>query len=113
MATRTRAQVIEQAANKLGCLAAGQALAVEDFDTINEYFDALADQLGEDEILTIGDESEIPASWCPYLAILLANLAAHEYGGAFSADVKAATEAILRRLVRQRETYETQQVDYF
>src|SRR5262245_59605288 len=113
MATCTRRELVEQAAAKLGAKAAGQALAIEDYDTINQYLDALLDQLGEDDILLVGDDDAIPASWCPFLAILLSNLAAYEYGGQFDANVKASMEAILRRLVRAKETFEVQQTDYF
>jgi hypothetical protein len=113
MATCTRNELVAQAAAKVGILGVGQALSDEDFELIDDYVDKLFDQLAEDEIWTVADEEEIPASLCPYLATLLANLCAAEYGSAFSGQVKMEHEAILRRLVRQKETFEIQQVDYF
>ena len=113
MATFTLRQLIDQAATKVGALAAGQTLQVEDLDAFTTFATALIDQLAEDEILTIADTDSIPAAWTPYLASLLANLAGPDYGVAFSTDAKAANEAILRRLVRSKETFEAQQTNYF
>jgi len=113
MATITRRELIEQAATKVGALGAGQALEVEDLNVIDSYCTQLFDQLAEDEILTVGDDDAIPASWAPYLSSLLANLIAPDYGMPFQTDAKQAYEAILRRLVRQKETFEPLQVDYF
>lgn len=113
MATCTKRELVEQAAAKVGAKAAGQPLAVEDFDTLDHYADQLFDQLGEDEILTIADEDSIPASLCPWLAILIANLAASEYGGQTDVNIKSSMEAIIRRITRQKETLEPQTVDYF
>src|SRR5262245_17058889 len=113
MATFTRRELIDQAATKVGALGAGQTLEVEDLDVLQDFATALFDQLGEDGILSIGDDDAIPASWCPYLASLLANLAGPDYGTAFDVSIKQTNEAILRKLVRQKETYEPLQVDYF
>lgn len=113
MASLTRRELVDQAATKVGALGAGQTLEVEDLDVIDRYATQLFDQLGEDDILTIGDEAEIPASWSPYLAALLANLIGPDYGTPFDLAIKQMNEAILRRLVRATETFEPLQVDYF
>src|SRR5262245_12865159 len=113
MAEFTRRELIDQAATKVGALAAGQTLEDEDLDAFRVQAIALFDQLAEDEILSIGDDDAIPASWCPYLATLLANLAAPDYGQAFDIAVKQANEAILRKLVRAKDTFERQTPEYF
>jgi len=113
VSTFTRRELIDQAATKLGALGAGQTLQVEDLVAIDTQCTALFDQLAEDEILMVGDDDAIPASWCPYLASLLANLSGPDYGLGFSVDIKQANEAILRKLVRGKETYEPQTPDYF
>jgi hypothetical protein len=113
MATITRRELVDLAATNIGALAAGQVLADDDLDFIDQQCAALIDQLAEDEILYITDEQEIPASWSPYLASLLSNLIAPNYGGPFSNDTKVINEAILRKLVRAKETREPLQVDYF
>jgi len=113
MATFTRRQLIDQAAFKLGALSVGQVLSAEDLTALNDTASMLFDQLSEDNILTIGDDDAINASWCPYLATLIANLAAPDYGQQSSNDVKVINESILRRLVRGTETYEPQTTDYF
>jgi hypothetical protein len=113
MATVTRRELVDQAATKVGALGAGQTLAAEDLDVIDRMASALFDQLAEDEILSISDEEEIPASWSPFLASLLANLIGPDYGIAFTQDVKVVNEAILRKLVRAKATFEPLAVDYF
>jgi len=113
MATFTRREMIDQAAFKLGALATGQTLSAEDLAALDTITTMLLDQLAEDEIVFIADDSEIPASWVPYIAGLLANLAAPDYGGSFSGDTKNRLEYVLRKLVRGKETYEEQTPDYF
>ena len=85
----------------------------EDLLAIDETPAILFDQLAEDGIVTIGDEDAIPACWCPHLATLGANLAAPKYGAPFDVEVKQRHEAMLRKLTRGHETFETQRVDYF
>jgi hypothetical protein len=113
MASFTRRELVDQVAFKVGILGVGSQLADDDFHAIDDMLGALFDQLAEDSILVIGDEDEIPASWCPYLATLAANLCAPQYGTAFDVGVKQANEAILRKLVRGHETFEVQRTDYF
>src|SRR5262245_6098306 len=113
MATITRRELVDLAATNIGALAAGQVLADHDLDFINGPCSALFDQLAEDEILKIGNEDEITASWSPYLANLLANLCAFNYGAAYSPDVKVLQEATLRKLTRAHDTREPVAVDYF
>jgi len=113
MATFTRRELIDQTAFKLGALSVGQTLSAEDLAALDGMAGSLFDQLAEDGILMVADDDAIPASWCLYLAILLANLAGPDYGAAMSPDVKVVNEAILRRLVRGTETYEPQTPDYF
>lgn len=113
MAEFTRRELVDQVAFSVGILGVGQTLSAEDLVAIDDTLSSLFDQLAEDGILTIGDEEAIPASYCPHLAVLGANLCAPKYGTAFDASVKVQHEAILRKLVRGYETYETQRVDYF
>lgn len=112
MATITRRELVDQAATKVGALGAGQTLAPEDLDVIDRFAGALFDQLSEDDILNISDDA-IPASWSPYLASLLANLAGPDYGTPYTHEVKVMNEAILRKLVRAKATFEPLAVDYF
>lgn len=113
MATFTLAELIDQAATKVGALGVGQALGAEDFAKFKEFSVALFDQLEQDEILSIADQDEIPAALAPYLATLLANLAAPDFGAPFDMSVKEQNEAVIRRLVRGTVTYEPQTPEYF
>ena len=112
MATITRRELVDQAATKVGALGVGQTLEAEDLAVIDRMASALFDQLAEDEILQVSDD-EIPASWSPYLASLLANLIGPDYGTAFTQEVKVVNEAILRKLVRAKATFEPLATDYF
>jgi hypothetical protein len=111
--TFTLAELLNQAAFKVGALAVGQALSAEDQSIFSRYASSLFDQLAEDDILMIADTGNIPASWSPYLASLVANLAGPDYGMPFSADAKQLNESILRRLVRGAITFEQQTPEYF
>jgi hypothetical protein len=113
MATITRRELVDLVAEIAGPGAAGQTLADEDVDFIDGRLGALFDQLAEDEILSVDDDDAIPSSWTPYLANLAANLCAPNYGAQWNDAVKVSQEAILRKLVRAKETRETVAVDYF
>jgi hypothetical protein len=113
MATITRRELVDLVAEIVGPGAAGQTLSDDDVDFIDGRLGALFDQLAEDEILAITDDDAIPASWSPYLANLGANLCALNYGGQWNDGVKISQEAILRKLVRAKETHEPVAVDYF
>jgi hypothetical protein len=113
MATITRRELVDLVAELAGPGAAGQTLSDIDVDFIDGRIGALFDQLNDDEILTVSDFSAIPASWSPFLANLAANLCASNYGGQWNDAVKISQEAILRKLVRGKETREPVAVDYF
>jgi len=113
MASFTLAELIDQAATKVGALGAGQTLSAEDFATFKDFALSLFDQLEQDEILSLADLDDIPAALAPFLATLLANLAAPDFGAPFDMSVKEQNEAVLRRLVRGTVTFEPQTPDYF
>lgn len=113
MATHTLRELLDQAGYKLGVLAVGQPFSDEELVVFNDGAIQLFDQLEEDSILLIADTDAIPASWCPYLSTLLANLVSPQFGQATDLQVKHANEAVLRKLVRGAETYEEQTPDYF
>ena len=105
--------LINQAATKVGALGVGQTLSAEDHAKFLELSSCLFDQLEQDQILSLADLDDIPAALAPYLATLLANLAAPDFGAPFDMSVKEQNEAVIRRLVRGTVTYEQQTPDYF
>jgi hypothetical protein len=113
MATVTLRQVIDEAAKRLGELATGQQLNADQLTEYRNNASYLLEQLSDDGIVTIVDEDEIPASWAPYLATLLGNLAGPGVGVPFSLEAKQQTEAVLRKLIRGTVTFEKQTPDYF
>jgi hypothetical protein len=113
MATFTLREVIDEAAERLGELATGQTLNADQLTKYQNNATMLLDQLGEDGIVGIADTDSIPASYVPYLATLLANLAGPGVGVAFNLQLKQSVEATLRKLVRGSQTFEILTPDYF
>jgi hypothetical protein len=109
----TKRELIDEAAIRVGALGIGQTLNADELAYFERSYRYLAAQLAEDEVLQIGDDDAIPDSWAPYIATLLANLCGPAHGVAFDLNTKVATEAILCKLVRVKETYERQITEYF
>ena len=113
MTTFTLRKVIDHAAERLGELATGQTLYADQLATYEENAVMLFEQLNEDGIVMIADPDNIPASYVPFLATLLANLAGPGVGVPFSLQLKQEAETVLRKLVRGVETFENLTPDYF
>jgi hypothetical protein len=111
--SKTREDLIFRAATEVGALVAGQSLAAEEYETIDNLVDPLVMQLSFDGVVHVQDTNAIqPEHFIP-LARLLANEAAISFGQAYSRDVKIANETILQRLTAMRPTYETLETDFF
>lgn len=113
MATRTRAQLVARAADKLFLTGNGQPLEADDSAFIDLRVDELIEQLSADGVVDIPDLSEIDVRYFNPLAELLANVCATEFGQVYSPERKLQFEAELRRTSASRPTYEAQRVDYF
>lgn len=110
---KTRVQLVERAATELGRLVSGQNLETEDSDTIDTLVDPLLAQLSSDNVVSIDDDDAIDLIYFLPVARLLANEAGPSFGIPKSQDIKAADEALLRKLSSARPTLETLKVDYF
>lgn len=80
MTTKTRAQLVAQAADELGIVGSGQSLADEDEDKIDGRVDGLLGELAIRGVVDVADETAIPVEWCGPLSELLANEVATVFG---------------------------------
>lgn len=80
MATKTRAELVQQALADLGVIEAGQASSSEDAETVDGYVDTSLAVLSAKGIVTVGDPDTIPLEFFLPVAILLAQDVAHEFG---------------------------------
>jgi hypothetical protein len=78
-ASRTRVDLINNAAERLGVLASGQTLSAEDSANIDQHLDPLIAYLNTHAIVTIPNANAIPAGMFLALADMLANEAKGHY----------------------------------
>lgn len=113
MSTKTREELVNKALFNLEAVGSGQEPTDEDYDRVDEAVDPLIEQLEGDDICIISDLEEIPASHFLYLAELLANACASEFGKPFAADKKEYFETRLKRITSSRPSFEPLKTDYF
>jgi hypothetical protein len=119
MATKTRIELIYQALESLGVLAAGQTPAAEDFAAVDGHVDALIATLAARDLVTVDDIDAIPMEWFLSLAVLLADRAANTFGlpslpmAPGTPNPVAAAEAELREIIYARPTFEPLRAEYF
>lgn len=80
MATKTRAQLISRALERIGVLAAGQSLSAEDSALVDAQIEPLADELAAREVITLGDLEEFDTSVFHALADCLGYHVAPDFG---------------------------------
>lgn len=113
MATRTREQLIQEAADKLSIVGTGQTLEAEYREKINGNVDPLLAQLSAEGVAHVGNPEQIPAEMFDPLAGLLANVNAPLAGKAYDLSVKEYYERTLRRIGSGEPTYEVLEGTYF
>ena len=111
--TKTRLQVIHEAADKLRLVGTGQPLEDEYREKLDGNFDPLAQELLAREICHIADDQAIPSEWFDSLALLLANKCAHLGGQQFDPNIEAFAVMNLLRLTATSPTYEPQEGTYY
>lgn len=110
MATKTRRDLIDQAARNLGVLPPGVTLSDEEATSIGAYVDPLMNELEQTDIAFV-DADEIEEGLFLSLAVLLADACKYEYGGGEFAVEEARKK--LRKIGRSRPTYETVKTLYY
>lgn len=111
--TRTRGDLILEAAVKLGIVGTGQPLEDEYAAKIDNNIDPMLATLASNGICNVVNTGFIPAEWFDALAALLANISAPISGRAYDPGIKEYFEMQLRRLTSSRPSYAVQDTDYF
>jgi hypothetical protein len=111
--TKTRDELIREAADKLNIVGTGQGLEAEYSEKISNNVDPLLMQLAADDICEVVNPDEIPSEWFDSIAGLLANVSAPIAGKGYDPGVKQFYEMTLRRLTSSGPTYGVQEAEYF
>lgn len=111
--TKTRSELIREAADKLQIVGVGQELEADYADRLDRSLDPMVLQLGADSICNVVDTDNIPSEWFDALAGLLANLCAPMAGVAYDPQIKMVYEMQLRRLTSSLPSYAVMEAEYF
>jgi hypothetical protein len=111
--TKTRTELVREAADKLKIVGTGQGLEAEYADYLDRNVDPLFMQLARDGICEIVNDDFIPSEWFDALAGLLANVCANLGGAGFDPQVKEYYEMRLKRLTASRPSYNVMENEYF
>jgi hypothetical protein len=111
--SRTREQLILEAADKLQLVGTGQPLEAEYREKIDNNIEPLLSQLDRDGICSVGDSNEIPVEWFDPIAGLLANVCAPLAGRNYDAMGRDYYERTLRRITSAKASYEILEGTYF
>ena len=111
--TKTRTELVREAADKLNIVGTGQILEAEYAEKIDANVDPLLAQLATDEVCSVVNDESIPAEWFDALAGLLGNICAPVGGAAYDPRIKEYYELQLRRLTSSGPTYAVQEAEYF
>ena len=111
--TKTRTQLIREAAEKLNIVGTGQVLEAEYSQRFDDSIDPLFMQLAKDGICEVVNDELIPSEWFDALAGLLGNICAPLGGKGYDPRIKDFYEMQLRRLTSSLPSYGVQEVEYF
>ena len=111
--TKTRTELILEAAIKLNIVGTGQSLDADYSDRIDRNVDPLLMQLASDGIAEVVNDQEIPSEWFDSIAGLLANISAPVAGTNFDPNIKQYYELMLRRITSTGPQYTILENEYF
>lgn len=111
--TKTRTELVREAADKLNIVGTGQSLEADYAEKIDNNIDPLIAQLGNDGICNVVNTEYIPAEWFEALSGLLANICAPVAGKGFDPRLKEYYEMQLKRLTSSGPSYAVQDAEYF
>lgn len=111
--TKTRYELIREAADKLNIVGTGQDLDADYASKIDNNVDPLILQLAADGICEIANDEFIPSEWFDSVAGLLANISAPVAGKNYDPGIKQFYEMTLKRLTASSPTYGVQEAEYF
>jgi hypothetical protein len=111
--TKTRTELVLEAAVKLKIVGTGQSLDADYNDRIDKNVDPMFMQLANDGICEVVNDQQIPSEWFDSLAGLLANISASVGGISFDPQVKLFYEGMLRRVTAKGPQYTVMENEYF
>jgi hypothetical protein len=111
--TKSRQQLVREAADKLSIVGTGQVLEAEYADRIENNVDPLLMQLASDGICEVVNDGFIPSEWFDAISGLLANICAPVGGKDFDPQIKTFYEMQLKRLTSSNPSYSILEIDYF
>jgi hypothetical protein len=111
--TKTRSELVREAADKLNIVGTGQALEAEYSERIDNNVDPLLMQLAADGICEVVNDQFIPSEWFDSIAGLLANVSSAIGGKNYDPGAKQFYEMMLRRVTSSGPTYNVQEAEYF
>lgn len=111
--TRTKEELVREAADKLNIVGTGQVLEEEYAEKLRGSLDPLLMQLSRDGICNVVDPLSIPSEWFDALAGLLANVASALGGKNYDPRIKEFYEMQLKRTTSSDPTYAIQEAEYF
>src|SRR5262245_23408164 len=111
--TRTRTELIQEAADKLKIVGTGQSLEQDYADKLDRNIDPLLAQLASDGICNVVNTQYIPVEWFDAIAGLLANICGPLGGTGFDPRIKEYYEMQLKRLTSGQPSYAVLDTDYF
>jgi hypothetical protein len=111
--TKTRTELVREAADKLKIVGTGQALEAEYSEKLDGSVDPLFMQLAADGICEVVNDLFIPAEWFDALAGLLANINGPLGGTQYDPRIKEYYEMQLKRTTSAKAAYTVLESDYF
>lgn len=111
--TKTRDELVDRALQKLLKVGAGQSPAAEDQERVDSMVDAVLFDLSGRNIVLVHDEDAIPVEHFEWVADILADMAAPDYGLQRNPQMVAIAEGRLRELTMVGPSYEVVETDHF
>jgi hypothetical protein len=110
---KTRANLATRALQKLLVVGSGQLADSEDVETADGAIDAVLADLAGRNVYSVADETDIEVSAFEWLALILADTIAPDFGQPMDPNKRAYAENMLRRLTVANPTYEVHKMQYF
>lgn len=111
--TKTRIQLVNRVATKLMIVGSGQSLPAEDFNVIDDIVDSVLADLNARTIIYVDDSDAVDIAAFEWIADVLADTAAPDFGIPRDPNKVAIAEMRLQEINAGRPTYEPMVAEYF
>jgi hypothetical protein len=110
---KTRDNLADRALQKLRVVGAGQPVDSEDHETADGVIDAVLADLEARDVYSVADLEDIDIAAFEWLALVLADTLAPDFGQAMDPNRRAYAERMLLWIGSTSPTYQTQTAEYF